>query len=542
MLFPQVSPLSPARDFEPIPRRGVNVASFVQQTAARIPDRPAVIDPGSGVSFSWAELAKRVSHTAAALTASGVRRRDTVMLLSSNHAEMVQGFWAIMHAGGVVAPPNAKLTTAEIVQLAENTQPRAVIAHVDQRDAILALQAKGFAETIFWIGEAPETPASLASHTGVLSAEPASVMLDDPSWYFFTSGSTGAPKAATFTHSHLSVVLMNHFCDLFPGEDDSGASLVVAPISHGAGIHLLAQAFTGCVSIIYNGRPFDGAQAWELIDKYGVTNAFTVPTILNNIVNAYPDDRGPNDHTLKHVVYAGAPMMAADQQRALDRLGRCLVQYFGLGEVTGAITVLRPEEHGSVPVDSAGIGTCGRARTGIELSIRNDDDSRVTLGENGEVCVAGPTICAGYLNNDAANAEAFANGWFHTGDVGYLDQRGYLFLTGRKSDMYISGGSNIYPREIEELVLTHPAVSQAAVVGVPDSQWGEVGIALVETSAPVTQEELAKYTGEHLAKYKVPKEFRVIDEMPVTAYGKIARKEIKEALEEERSSAMAGSS
>lgn len=547
--LPPISPRAAAADFTPHPRRGVNVASFLIQTAKRLPDAPAVIDPIAQDRLTWRQLAVRAAHTASQLHAAGVGRRDTVMLLSSNHVEMVQGFWAIMHAGAVVAPPNAALTPAEITQLAETTAPAAIIAHVEAHAAVAAVQKAGYAARIFWIGTAdadpdtyaaadalaPVTAASaLAEHTGDDICSPAVVSPDDPCWYFFTSGSTGAPKAAVFTHHHLGIVLLNHNCDLFPGEDHTGASLVVAPISHGAGVHLLAQVFAGCPSILYTGKPFDGGEAWELIDDWKVTNMFTVPTILNRVVAGYPVDRPAAQHSLQYVIYAGAPLLAADQERAIETLGDCLVQYFGLGEVTGSITALRPEEHGIIPVDAAGIGTCGRARTGVEICVQDDTGQRLPAGEPGEVCVAGPTVCGGYLNNPSANAEAFADGWFHTGDIGYLDEAGYLFLTGRKSDMYISGGSNIYPREIEELLLTHPDVRQVAVIGVPDPRWGEVGVAVVEAEAPVSAETLTSFLTTRLAKYKIPKEFRFVETLPVTAYGKIARKELKQQLSFER--------
>ncbi|WP_157929828.1 AMP-binding protein, partial [Brevibacterium epidermidis] len=374
---------------------------------------------------------------------------------------------------------------------------------------------------------------------------------DDPCWYFFTSGSTGRPKAATFTHRHLGAVLMNHRCDLFPNEDETGASLVLAPLSHGAGIHMLGQVFGGTPSIIHPGGKPSVESLWPAIDAYGITNAFTVPTILNRIAAGYPSGRGPEDHTLERVIYAGAPMLATDQTRALERLGPCLVQYFGLAEVTGAITILRPEDHGAIPVDDAGIGTCGRARTGVEIIIVDEVGTQLAAGEQGEVCVAGPTVCAGYLGRPDANAESFAGGLFHTGDVGYLDERGYLFLTGRKSDMYISGGSNVYPREIEELLLTDTEVAQAVVVGVPDPQWGEIGVAVIER-APSTgnegaggadadaedlTERLTALCKSGLAKYKVPKEIHFVDTMPVTAYGKLARKELKAEYSQGRGSA-----
>ena len=577
-----ISPASPAKDFTPTPRRGVNVAHFLTQTARRIPDHTAVIDDDHGVRWTWKDLEERAEALALELQSSGVGRRDTVLLVSANHAEVIQSFWGIIRSGAVIAPPNAALSNEELLSICADVAPAAVIADRAHADFVEELQSTGFTGAVLWIGELPH---ELSSSSGPLTAEGTSysrsprrevvrstgaagtrgaagdfaVEEDDPCWYFFTSGSTGKPKAATFTHRHLGAVLMNHRCDLFPTEHENGASLVLAPLSHGAGIHMLGQVFGGTPSVIHPGGKVDPTTLWDSIDDYGITNAFTVPTILNRIVAGYPADRGPDDHTLNRVIYAGAPMLAADQARALDRLGPCLVQYFGLAEVTGAITILRPEEHGMIPVDSAGIGTCGRARTGVEIIILDDAGTEQAAGEQGEVCVAGPTVCSGYLGRADANTESFAHGVFHTGDIGYLDERGFLFLTGRKSDMYISGGSNVYPREIEELLLTDTEVAQAVVVGVPDAQWGEIGVAVIEAIVPGTagasskggqpsertsvegadgqadagqvaearRQRLRALCKSALAPYKVPKEIHFVEEMPVTAYGKLARKEIK---------------
>lgn len=555
-----ISQTSPAKDFTPTPRRGVNVSHFLTQTARRIPDRLAVVDDDHGQRWTWAELDARAEALAAALQAGGVDRRDTVLLVSANHAEVIQSFWGILRSGGVIAPPNAALSTEELLGISAEVAPAAVITDRAHADFVTALQAEGFTGPVFWIGELPTAQAGAAPAEAVDSA----VDEDDPCWYFFTSGSTGRPKAATFTHRHLGAVLMNHRCDLFPNEDETGASLVLAPLSHGAGIHMLGQVFGGTPSIIHPGGKPSVESLWPAIDAYGITNAFTVPTILNRIAAGYPSGRGPEDHTLERVIYAGAPMLATDQARALERLGPCLVQYFGLAEVTGAITILRPEDHGAIPVDDAGIGTCGRARTGVEIIIVDEVGTQLAAGEQGEVCVAGPTVCAGYLGRPDANAESFAGGLFHTGDVGYLDERGYLFLTGRKSDMYISGGSNVYPREIEELLLTDTEVAQAVVVGVPDPQWGEIGVAVIEraqspagggadaddagggrgaggdsgaSSVADLAERLTALCKSGLANYKVPKEIHVVDTMPVTAYGKLARKELKAEYSQGRGSA-----
>lgn len=547
-----ISQTSPAKDFTPTPRRGVNVSRFLTQTARRIPDHTAVIDDDHSVRWTWNDLDERAEALALTLQANGVGRRDSVLLVSANHAEVIQSFWGIIRAGAVIAPPNAALSTEELLSISSDVAPAAVIVDRAHVDFVEALKQTGFTGAVLWIGDLPDGSPSNTAAESAADVGDFAVEEDDPCWYFFTSGSTGKPKAATFTHRHLGAVLMNHRCDLFPVEDENGASLVLAPLSHGAGIHMLAQVFGGTPSVIHPGGKVDPSTLWDSIDGYRITNAFTVPTILNRIVAGYPADRGPADHSLNRVVYAGAPMLATDQSRALERLGPCLVQYFGLAEVTGAITVLRPEEHGTIPVDSAGIGTCGRARTGVDIIILDEVGNEVAPGEQGEVCVAGPTVCAGYLGRADANAESFAHGVFHTGDVGYLDKRGFLFLTGRKSDMYISGGSNVYPREIEELLLTDAEVAQAVVVGVPDAQWGEIGIAIIEPAtgnAEVGSE--ASTTGESgtaserlralckstLAAYKVPKEIHFVEAMPVTAYGKLARKELKAEYSQGRGSA-----
>lgn len=557
----EISPTSPAATFTPTPRRGVNVSEFLRQTARRMPERPAVIDTDNGLAWTWKDLDDRADALALELQRCGVGRRDTVVLASANHGEVVQAFWGILRSGAVIAPPNAALPTSELVAIAADLHPAALIIDRGHQEFADALLAEGFTGAVLHIGELPSEPVEQALAGGTPGLGDFDVEEDDPCWYFFTSGSTGRPKAATFTHRHLGAVLSNHRADLFPDEDDTGASLVVAPLSHGAGIHMLAQVFGGTPTVINPGGRVDPGTLWRSIDRFGITNAFTVPTILNRIVTGYPSQRGPEDHTLNRIIYAGAPMLAADQRRALDRLGPCLVQYFGLAEVTGAITVLRADEHGRIPVDSAGVGTCGRARTGVEILILDDEGLRLPAGASGEVCVAGPTVCAGYLGRADANQEAFAFGVFHTGDVGYLDEAGYLFLTGRKSDMYISGGSNVYPREIEELLLTDDAVSQAVVVGVPDDTWGEIGIAVIELVAADTRlaaepemaadgrtsddpagavaarQRLHALLKSKLANYKVPKEIRFVDRIPVTAYGKLARKELRTELSLGRGSA-----
>ncbi len=232
----------------------------------------------------------------------------------------------------------------------------------------------------------------------------------------------------------------------------------------------------GRVSLLMPGERFDIPEAWRLIGEHRISNMFTVPTILKMLAE-HPAAASADTSSLRHVIYAGAPMYREDQKMILNRLGKVIVQYFGLGEVTGNITVLPPRLHEAEDGPGARIGTCGFPRTGIEVTIQNDAGEILAPHETGEICCIGPAVFAGYHNNPDANAKSFRDGWFRTGDLGHVDEEGFVYITGRASDMYISGGSNIYPREIEEKLLKHPDIVEAAVLGVPDPQWGEIGIA-----------------------------------------------------------------
>jgi fatty-acyl-CoA synthase len=241
------------------------------------------------------------------------------------------------------------------------------------------------------------------------------------------------------------------------------------------------------------------------------------------------------DHSsLRYVIYAGAPMYREDQKAALNKLGRVLVQYFGLGEVTGNITVLPPALHDPEDGPHARIGTCGIERTGMQVSIQGDDGRELKPFETGEICVIGPAVFAGYYDNPEADAKAFRDGWFRTGDLGHMDEQGFVYITGRASDMYISGGSNIYPREVEEKILTHPAIGEVAVLGVPDPVWGEVGIAVCvarEGADPVTEAEMAGFLAPKVPRYKMPKRFFFWEALPKSGYGKIPKRLVRDELE-----------
>ena len=333
------------------------------------------------------------------------------------------------------------------------------------------------------------------------------------------------------THGQMGFVATNHLCDLMPGTTEQDASLVLAPLSHGAGIHQLAQVARGAKTVLLAGDRLDPEEAWSLVERWRITNMFTVPTIVKRLTEHPAVDT--HDHSsLRYVIYAGAPMYREDQKHALRKLGGVLVQYFGLGEVTGNITVLPPELHDAEDAPGLRLGTCGYERTGMQVSIQDEQGRELPPGETGEICVCGLAVCAGYHNDPEANAKAFRNGWFRTGDLGHMDAQGFLFITGRASDMYISGGSNVYPREIEEKLLTHPAIAEAAILGVPDRVWGEVGVAVAVLRPDATLDEAAllAWMADKVARYKLPKRVFFWDELPRSAYGKITKTLIRQEL------------
>ena len=359
----------------------------------------------------------------------------------------------------------------------------------------------------------------------------AEVISDTPLWYFYTSGTTGPPKAAMLTHGQMAFVVTNHLADLIPGTDENDCSIAVAPLSHGA-------ASTRCSTSRAARRPYCCRRTsssrevfWQLVEKHRVTNLFTVPTIVKMLVEDPAVDQF--DHSsLRYVIYAGAPMYRADQKRALQKLGKVLVQYFGLGEVTGCITVLTPAMHAA---DDDGPERQHRLVRAAAHRNGGRDSRREPAAGSGRHCrrdlLPRAGRIRGLLQQPRGDAKAFRGGWFHTGDLGRMDARGLLYITGRESDMYISGGSNVYPREVEEVLLTHPAVAEVAVLGVPDEKWGEIGVAVVVASQPgLSAEMLLAHLDGRCAKYRWPRQFYFWDSLPKSGYGKVTKKDIRARL------------
>lgn len=522
----------------PVSTRAMNLGHFLTQTARRQPDGAALIHGADRIT--WSVLHAQAGALAHAMIHDhGLRPGDRLLVQSANCIQMVVAMFACWRAGGVWVPANYRQPPDDLAFLAKSSGARLMLCGAEFADharacapglsAVISIGAGGAAhdgaDGVF----ASDMDALIRRHAGRMPPE-AVVQRDDPCWFFFTSGTTGRPKAAVLTHGQMGFVVTNHICDLMPGLGDQDASLVVAPLSHGAGIHLLSQVARGVVSVLPEGARLEPAEIWDLIARHRITNAFTVPTILKRLVED-PAAEGADSSSLRHVIYAGAPMYRADQIRALRRLGPVLVQYFGLGEVTGNITVLPPALH-SADDGAMRIGTCGLARTGMQVEVQDATGKALPPGETGEIAVIGPAVFAGYHDNPQANQAAFRDGWFLTGDLGHMDAEGFLYLTGRSSDIYISGGSNIAPREVEEKLLGHPDLDEVIVLGAPDRDWGEVGLAVcvIRHGQDLDRTALLDWAAPRLARYKLPRHVVFWTELPRSAYGKVTRKMVRDEL------------
>ncbi len=516
----------------PISRRVMNLSHFLRQCARRHGAALGLVQ--GDARWTWAQIDRRVDAAAAGLAALGVVKGDRVLVQSRNCPAMVEAMFACFRLGAVYVPTNFRQTPAEVADLCRTAGATTLVCQAEFTAHAEAVQAATPGIRTLGIGHATfgdPWDDLVARHDGQARPD-AAVLHDDPLWFFFTSGTTGRPKASVLTHGQMAFVVNNHIADLMPGMTPQDASLVLAPLSHGAGVHFLIQVARCVPSILPGSDRFDAEEAWALVAEWRVTNMFTVPTIVK-LLTEHPAVHRHDRASLRTVIYAGAPMYREDQKHALRTLGPVLVQYFGLGEVTGAITVLPPGLHHAEDGPGARPGTAGYERTGMQVSIQDDTGHEVAPFETGEICVCGPAVFAGYYDNPEANAKSFRDGWFRTGDLGHVDAEGFLFITGRASDMYISGGSNVYPREIEEKILTHPAVDEVAILGMPDPLWGEAGVAVcvLRHGAALTGPELLAWLAGQVTRYKLPRQVVFWDSLPKSAYGKITKKIIRAELE-----------
>jgi long-chain acyl-CoA synthetase len=483
----------------------MNLAHLLLRSARWLPERPAIA-VGKRPFLAYGDLALRVSRLGAGLrTKLSLKAGDRVALAMKNCPEYHQVLFACWHAGLTAVPMNAKLHAKEFAYILENSGARACFVTPDIAPSIPA-----------------GIPAGEIDKLMLEAAPPADVNPDDAAWLFYTSGTTGVPKGAVLTHRNLLFQTHAYFADIDPlGPTD--AILHPAPLSHGSGCYALPHFAAGAANVIPESGSFEPEEIFELLDHWPGSSFFAAPTMVVRLL-ASPAARPPRH--LKTIVYGGAPMYVADSLRAIELFGPRLYGLYGQGEAPMTITGLPQSEHAK----KRNLETAGIPRTGCEVRVFDAEDRELPAGETGEIVTRSDCVMAGYWKNPEATAKAKRSGWLHTGDVGSMDERGFLTIRDRSKDMIISGGSNIYPREIEEVLLRHPAVAECSVVGRAHAEWGEEVVAFVVRRSHVAAAELEQLCLDNIARFKRPREYRFVEALPKNNYGKVLKTELRKLL------------
>jgi acyl-CoA synthetase (AMP-forming)/AMP-acid ligase II len=511
----------------------MNVSQFLTKSARTFPENLAVVHGEK--KLTYAQFNARVNRLANALRRLGMEPGDNVAILQYNYPETLESIFACFKAGCGAVPINFRLHPNECAFIIDHSESKAVILSAEFNDPVMGIRDRiPNARYLITLSGARD---ELLDYEGILSQESdrftdADVEADDLAWLFYTSGTTGMPKGAMLTHRNLIATAMNFYADICPGFGPDDVVLHAAPLSHGSGIYALPNIGKAATNVILASKSFDPELIFKSIEEYRVTNMFAAPTMIKLMVESPAADR--YDHTsLRALNYGGAPMLVEDLKQAMERLGPCLVQLFGQAESPMTITYLPHRDHllDGTEDRKRRLSSAGFPRTDVEVKIFDGEDNELPPGETGEIVTRSDLVMKGYWRNEEASRATLKNGWLHTGDMGYMDEKGYLFIMDRSKDMIISGGENIYPREIEEVLIRHEAVREVAVIGIPDPKWGEA-IKAVVALAPgmsATEAELIAFCKDNIASYKKPKSVDFVEALPKNNYGKILKRDLRAA-------------
>ena len=472
---------------------------------------------GSRVLLSFAGLEDQATRLAGYfIDRLGLAPQDRVALIATNCPEFIVTLCACWRAGLTPVPMNARLHEREFTFMLAHSEARAIVTTPDLSTTAKAAATSDIIEVLET--GTPKFAAALSSER--YDGPPPSP--GDLAWLFYTSGTTGQPKGAMLTHRNLIAMGSSYFIDI-DQIAPRDCILHAAPLSHGSGLYIVPHLMAMATQVVPESGGFDPGEILSLLPDWRGLSMFASPTIVNRL--AHFDATGSTDLTpLKTIIYGGAPMHAGDVEAALDALGPRLAQLYGQGESPMCITGLSKRWYANRahPRWREIIGSVGFPQTVVE--VRTDG--------NDEILVRGDTVMRGYWRDETATAETLCGGWLHTGDVGRFDQDGFLRLMDRSKDLIISGGSNIYPREVEDVLLNHPAIAEASVVGAPDAEWGERVVAFVVTrdGQNVPEAELDALCRERIARFKRPKQYILRDALPKSAYGKILKRELRTLL------------
>ena len=492
----------------------MNIAEWLLRTAQRAPDRPALF-LGKTCIADYAQFHRRAGQVAAWLGAQGVASGDRVALFLANHPDFLLLLYGIWYAGAAAVPVNAKLHAREAEFILANSQASICFTHANLQQTDCAITAP---EASFWLDIDTFAPVPA----------PVERTPSDLAWLFYTSGTTGQPKGVMITHRMLMTVSLTYGVDVDePRPED--AVLYAAPMSHGAGLYAMLHVLQGARHVCPASGGFEPAEIFDLARHHREIQMFAAPTMVKRLTEAARAS-GQTGDGLRTVVYAGGPMYMADILEAVEVFGPVFVQIYGQGECPMGITALPRSDVAdrTRPRWQERLASVGRAQSTVQIQVGDKNGAPLPSGEVGEIMVKGDPVMPGYWCNADATERTFRNGWLMTGDMGALDDEGYLTLHDRSKDLIITGGSNVYPREVEEVLLTHPKVTEISVIGRPHPEWGEEIVAFVVGDA--TPEELDQLCLDQIARFKRPKAYVYVDALPKNNYGKVLKTELRAKL------------
>lgn len=503
----------------------MNLALYLQRTATTCADAPAVY-AGDSLRLSYGALLQRTTALAGYLhDVLGVQPGDRVAIYAANCVEYLEALHAILWIGGVSVPVNYKLHSKELDYVLADCEARVLLVSLHLAASVDSLVYQP--AHVLVLGSA-DYERSL-THQGVPMNDCA---LDDVASLFYTSGTTGRPKGVMQTHRNLQAMTLSYLADVDASEP-TDVMVYAAPMSHGAGLYNYVHMLSGARHLVPSSGGFDAVELTALATSMGRLTLFAAPTMVKRLVD-YVIESGADTSGFKTIIYGGGPMYVDDIQRALQVFGPRFVQIYGQGECPMAITSLARRHL----ADSAHgrwkdrIASVGLPQSMVQVRIVDDGGKPMQSGEVGEVAVRGAPVMRGYWRNEEATGKTLRDGWLLTGDTGFLDAEGFLTLRDRSKDLIISGGSNIYPREVEEILLTHPDVSEVAVIGELDQDWGEVPVAFVvaRPGCALESASLDLLCLENLARFKRPKSYRLVASLPKNSYGKVLKTELRQQL------------
>ncbi|MEW5946733.1 MAG: o-succinylbenzoate--CoA ligase [bacterium] len=468
--------------------------------------------------FTYRELHSRTNRLADALGARGLRKGARAAALMFNSSEFIEIYFALAKSGAVMVPVNFRLAPPEILHVLNDSGAEILFYGNEQKDKVEALKGEKSAVREF-IPLGPVYDRLLDS--GADRTPDAGVSMDDPQIIMYTSGTTGKPKGATLTHGNSVWNSINGIIDFGIRKDD--VTLVCAPMFHVGALNILTTPHLHIGGRVVITSVFNPSEALKLIEKEKATNMFAVPTMFEFMLKA-PEIETADLSSLRYFVTGGSPCPVPLIEEYSRRLGVVFLQGYGLTESSPSALLLKHED----ALRKA--GSVGKPFVHVDVKVVNAAGAPAAPGEVGEIIIRGPTVMKGYWNNPDATAEAVRGGWLYTGDLARVDDEGYIYIVDRRKDMIISGGENIYPAEIEAVLVTHDAVAEAGVIGVPDEKWGETPLALIvrKQDADPSPDEIIAFCRKNLAPYKCPKRIEFVESLPRTPTGKILKKELRE--------------